>query len=114
MGAIFNENFSGAIPEWVDWDLNGLGIRRIPLNNAQHLVGRAYDSKGNLYAQIRRDGRAAKTELNVLDPRTGEWLPARSNLPEQITAFLLGADGDHLVYQVNASGNLRLIWAKPQ
>jgi hypothetical protein len=114
MGAIFNENFSGATPEWVDWDLNGLAIRRVPLKEAQHLISRAFNGKGKLYAQFRTDSRAAPTELRVLDTGTGEWLPVRANLPEQISAFLLGAEGDQLVYRVNRGGNVRLIWARPE
>jgi hypothetical protein len=113
IGAMFNENFAGATPEWVEWDLNGVVLHRILLVGMQRLQGRAFDSNGRLYAQFSAGGRDGQTVLKVLDKRTGEWISARTNLPGQMSAFLLGADGDELVYRVNRGGNVHLLWAKP-
>jgi hypothetical protein len=111
VGAIFNENFAGATAEWIEWNLDGVVVARTPLTGSRRLHSRAYDGKGHLYAQF-PNGDNHK-ELRRLDTRDGQWVPVRANLPDDVSAFLLGADGDQLVYRVNRGGHVRLIWAKP-
>ena len=40
IGAMFNENTSGATPEWVEWDLNGAVLQRTLLTAARRLQSR--------------------------------------------------------------------------
>jgi hypothetical protein len=113
IGALFNENFGGASPEWVEWDLKGALIRRIPFVETKRLESRAFDSKGRLFAQFAVEGDSRQTELKMLENSSGRWIPARTNLPDELRGFLLGADGDELVYRVNGGGNVHLVWSRP-
>ena len=113
VGALFSENASGETPEWVEWDLNGAVLRRVSLVGMRRLESRAFDSKGRLYAQFPVEGHGGQTELRVLDRGGGKWIPVRTNLPDQMTGFLLGAAGDELVYRVNRGGNVHLVWSRP-
>jgi len=114
LGAIFNENFSERTPEWIEWDLNGAVLQRTPLVGSQKIYSRAFASNGRLYAQFPIKDQIIRTELRVLERGTGKWIPVRANLPDQVAAFLLGADGDELVYRVHGGGNVQLIWARPE
>jgi hypothetical protein len=114
VGVIVDDNFAERTPEWVEWDLNGTLLQRIPLAGDPSSLGRAFGGNGKLYAQFRLTERGNQTELRVLESKTGKWLPARANLPEQVVGYLLGADGDQLVYRVAGGGNLRLVWARPE
>jgi hypothetical protein len=114
IGVVVNENFDKRIAEWVEWDLNGTLLQRIPLRDDISSLGRAFCGNGKLYAQFRVAERANQSELRVLEGKTGKWLLVRANLPEQVVGYLLGADGDQLVYRVAGGGNLRLVWARPE
>jgi hypothetical protein len=113
VGALLNDHTSGETPEWVEWDLNGVVLRRVPLVGMQGLEGRAFDGRGRLYAQFPVEDHRSQRELRVLDSASGKWIPVRTNLPDQMTGFLLGADGDELVYRVNRVGNVHLVWSRP-
>lgn len=113
IGAVVNESFSGRTPEWVEWDLNGAILRRVPLVGMK-LLGRAFDIEGRLYSKFPVEGHSSQTELRVLeDGSSGKWIPVRTNLPDPMTGFLLGADGDELVYRVSGPGNVHLVWSRP-
>ncbi len=114
IGAIFNENMMGATPEWVEWDLNGNVLRRVLLPKSYSSLPRAFTRNGTLYAQFPAAGEGNEMELKSLEPQSGEWIPVRSNLPSHLKGFLLGADGDDLVYREIRDGIVRLVWAKPE
>lgn len=114
IGAIFNESLMGATPEWVEWDLNGNVLRRVLLPKSYRSLPRAFTRNGTLYAQFPAAGEGNEMELKSLEPQSGEWIPVRSNLPGQMKGFLLGADGDDLVYREVRDGIVRLVWAKPE
>jgi YD repeat-containing protein len=111
IGALINDSFANRTPEWVEWDLNGRLVSRTAVGDMQGM-GRGFTSDGRLYAQFR--GTAGIIELRVLDVPSGLWKPARTNLPERMSAFLLGADGKDLVYRINQAGSVHLIWARPE
>jgi hypothetical protein len=110
VGALFNDGFANATPEWIEWDLSGRMLSRTSLRGVQP-IGRGFASDGRLYGQFRA---GAGTELRVLDTQSGIWKPVRTNLPERTSAFLLGANGKDLVYRLNQSGHVQLIWARPE
>jgi len=114
IGAVFNGNSANATPEWVEWDLDGSVLRRIPLPSKHGLYSRAFAGNGRLYAQFPVHDGAEATELKVLETATGNWTPLRSNLPGDAAAYLLGAEGDDLVYRLNRGGNMHLVWARPE
>ena len=112
IGAIIHESYADSAPEFVEWNLDGKLICRtvIPSDTS---FGRAYTSDGRFYVRLRE--KRSRPELRVLDVSDGTWKPLPANLPEPTEldgAFLLGADGEELVYRVG-HGNTRLIWARP-
>jgi hypothetical protein len=75
-------------------------------------TGRAYTSAGKLYAHEM----VGKTRrLRMLDPSDRQWRAVALKLLEELkeeTTFLLGADGENLVFRVGY-GNYRLISLRP-
>jgi YD repeat-containing protein len=113
IGAILHESHADNSPEWVEWDLTGKLISRTILDSRLS-AGRAFTANGRLYARFHTID-SQRPELKVLDTAKGTWTAVHDNLPDQIKrqgVFLLGADGDDLVYRVG-SGNVRLVWAQP-
>ena len=112
IGAIFHENHADNPAEWIEWDLNGNIVSRTIISTSRS--GRAYTSDGRLYCRFRTNDKRY-SELRVLDTASGNWFTVSANLPaaaESDGAFLLGADGAHLVYRVGY-GNVRLLWVRP-
>jgi hypothetical protein len=92
--------------------LNGKLIRRTVVADGMSL-GQAYTSDGRFYVRTR--GTGTFPELRVLNLSDGTWTTLPANLPERAEfdrAFLLGADGEDLVYRIGY-GNVRLMWARP-
>ncbi len=125
IGAVIHENFADQPAEWVEWDLDGKLINRTVLARDFAPLGRAFtrSSDGRLYSYDwleKADGKKArpansKRVLRVLDTGSGTWQVVDDNLPREINedyGFLLGSDGDDLVYRVGY-GNVRLVWARP-
>jgi hypothetical protein len=114
VGVIIHEAFAGNRPEWVEWDLTGKLLSRTRLPGQLEL-GRAFTANGRLYALFFTDSR--ELTLRVLETGTTTWTAVPDNLPDPIRTqgvFLLGADGDELVYRVMGGGNVRLVWARPE
>jgi hypothetical protein len=114
IGVLLNENTTEETPEWIEWNLDGVVINRVPLDGVKRFLGRAFDGRGKLYAQFPIDARAGQIELKALDVESRRWVPVRPNLPEGTRAFLFGADGERLVYGLNVPGNVHLVWARPE
>ena len=114
IGVMVNEHFDGRVPEWVEWDLNGRLLQRTLLMETPRLYSRGYAGTGQLYAQFPVNQETQEFALRMLDKATGKWTPVQSNLPAGTSAFLLGADGEDLVYRLNGGGNVHLIWARPE
>lgn len=111
VGAVLNENHGGRTPEWVEWDLDGNLLHRTQIQQPAG-YGRAYTGRGHLYAQFPIDPDTTKTELRRLDPATNTWLPI-PNVQPATPSFLLGADGDHLIFQLGQPGNVQLVRSRP-
>jgi len=115
IGAMFNDNFGGRVAEWVEWDLEGKLLRRVPLGGGANPEMRAFDGRGRLYGQFFKTDGSRGLELRRLEEGDrANWRPVPTNLPDHTTGVLLGADGEQLVYRVNGGGNVRLIWARPE
>jgi hypothetical protein len=114
IGVLIHRSSAGQLTEWVEWDLTGKLLSRTPLPD-EPSGGRGFTANGRLYALFYpKEPRDAV--LRVLDTNTGTWTPVPHNLPDHIRTqgvFLLGADGDELVYRVAGGGNVRLVWARP-
>lgn len=106
IGAIVHENYSGQTPELVEWDLHGQLLSRTPIPKRPE-SGRAYSAGGRLFAAS-WNSETKQHELNVLEPGSGAW--TRVADPSTKVDFLLGADGEELVYSEQAPGVLHLRW----
>ena len=113
IGAIVHEDDGDNVAEWIVWNLNGNVLSRTPLSDRLSL-GRAFTADGRLYARFARQ-KGQTPELRVLDTATAKWTAAADNLPERerSAAFLLGADGNDLVYRVG-HGMVRLLRVPPR
>jgi YD repeat-containing protein len=109
IGIAIHENHADNPAEWMEWDLAGNLLTRTLIKMDK--AGRAFTSSGRLYARFRVPG-AKRLELRVLDKKTGTWTAVADNLPdtpEFERAFLLGAEGDDLVYSLD----FRLVLVRP-
>lgn len=111
IGALIND-LSNRTREWLEWDLDGNLLHRTPIQDLKG-YGRAFDAQGRLYAQFAIHPDRPETELRRLDPATKTWLPVPNVQPET-PSFLLGADGDQLVFQLGQPGNVQLTWSHPK
>ncbi len=86
--------------EWVELNLNGTSIRRVPVNHVRY-GELAFTSDGRLYRQMQR-----ADKLTVLDENKPVWNDAGSS-PGWT---LMGADGSLLVFSNAGNGPIRLDW----
>jgi hypothetical protein len=108
MGAIVYDNFAERKPEWIEWGCDGKLLARIPLQGRWD-GGKAYTSSGRLYARI-LNYKAKTYTLCVLDRETGAWKPVADPDSAGQGKFLLGSDGDDLVFKSNL-GITELTWS---
>jgi len=87
--------------EWIEMDLNGKLLRRLEIDNHKAYGSMAYTSDGHVYRRDPTSGR-----LLVLDRNLPEWKDAGTSP----AAYLLGADGNRLVFSGNEHGPIRLQW----
>ena len=109
IGVFVHEGHRDNPAEWVEWDLAGNLLTRTLIKMGK--AGRAFTSSGRLYVRFRVPG-SKRLELRVLDKKTGAWTAVPDNLPdtpEFDRAFLLGADGDDLVYSLD----FRVVLVRP-
>jgi len=116
-------------PEWVELDLDGNLVGRWKVGAATEadpdthrivyqLLGFAFTSDGQLYAQRKACATAAKctNQAVMLDRETSSWKPVEGTQTDQVR-FLMGADGNDLVFYDrspdNAGGGVHLSWLRP-
>lgn len=108
VAAIIHENFSEQTPELIEWDLDGKLLARTPIAGVN--CGRAYTESGKLYGRnYDRDRKIF--EMFVLDTDTKQWKPTGEQQYMGEAGFLLGAQGDELVYRATSSSDL--VWLRP-
>jgi hypothetical protein len=98
-------------PEWIELDLNGNLIGRWPLGRDTG-GGTAFTRDARLYTLFARPtGKALRWRLAVFDRATSSWRETEDVSEAAEQGFLLGADGDNLVF---ARYNGRsLVWFAP-
>ncbi|MEO7145316.1 MAG: hypothetical protein ABI165_17615 [Bryobacteraceae bacterium] len=83
---------------WVETGLNGKEIGRWNIGSGGHL---GFTQDGNLYGQNNHDG-----SIRVFDRSTGVWRPLSTPMPD---GYLLGADGNNLVFEMKGGSILRWV-----
>jgi hypothetical protein len=91
---------SGSLNEWVELDLSGKLIRRIRLDQRE-FTPMAFTADGHLYRKPDH-----KSELEVLSQTTSDW----QGLGVATLGWLLGADGNSLVFSPAGAGPVTMQW----
>jgi hypothetical protein len=95
--------------EWVELDLNGQLIRRVPVDDPHGAGKLAFTSDGHLYRVDPSGQPKTSGRLLVLDRTAPEWTDVGSSP----APFLWGADGNQLVFSTFENGPIRLQWFAP-
>jgi hypothetical protein len=111
VGMMLYPGQTSQFPEWVELDLQGNLIGRWKIGEWNG-GGYGYTEDGQLYSYpYNRD--LKRGELKAFDRATSSWKPVESG--PQPTGFLLGAEGNSLVFRVRHTGNIdgvHTLWFK--
>jgi hypothetical protein len=91
---------NGSLNEWVELDLSGKLLRRIRLDQAE-LTPMAFTDDGHLYRK-----REHTSGLQVLSQTAPDW----KDLGMATLGWLLGADGNSLVFSPPGIGPVTMQW----
>ena len=105
VGALMRSGKTSLNPEWVELDLSGNLIGRWNVDSLTRLQGEAFTESGNLYALVCQEDNFT---LRVLNRKTGGFDAVDFDVPSGL-GFLLGADGDNLVFHFQTPGRFRWV-----